>query len=155
QITFAKTTGAGSPSGGTDLLPQTSDYLLWYARDKQQVKFHQLYIQKELGEAGATQYNWIEIGSGRRQATQDELSETPDAARLFAHDNLTSQTGGPTTTFPVQFEGRVFRPAKGGWKTNAHGMQRLMDTNRLFVVGNSLRYVRYFSDFPFTRLVDY
>jgi adenine-specific DNA-methyltransferase len=30
QITFAKTTGAGSPSGGTDLLPQTSDYLLWY-----------------------------------------------------------------------------------------------------------------------------
>src|SRR5580700_2435426 len=29
-INFAKTTGAGSPSGGTDLLPQTSDYLVWF-----------------------------------------------------------------------------------------------------------------------------
>jgi adenine-specific DNA-methyltransferase len=154
-ITFAKTTGAGSPSGGTDLLPQTSDYLLWYSRDIVRTKFHQLYIQKELGAAGATQYNWLELDGKRRQASEHELSNPPQSARLFAHDNLTSQTGGATTIFPVSFEGKVFRPAKGGWKTNAEGMQRLKDSKRLFAVGNSLRYLRYFSDFPFMRAVDY
>ena len=155
QITFAKTTGAGSPSGGTDLLPQTSDYLLWYARDKTQVHFRQLYTQKEIGASGATQYTWIEIDDQRRSATMEELADPPKGSRLFAHDNLTSQTGGETTTFPVNFDNRVFRPAKGGWKTNADGMQRLLAAGRLFVVGNSLRYVRYLSDFPLLRTVDY
>ena len=155
QITFAKTTGAGSPSGGTDLLPQTSDYLLWYARDKTQVKFRQLYIRKEIGAAGATQYGWIDIDGERRLANPEELSDPPSGARLFAHGDLTSQTGGETTTFPVNFDNRVFRPAKGGWKTNAEGMQHLVAAGRLFVVGNSLRYIRYFSDFPLIRTVDY
>ena len=155
QITFAKTTGAGSPSGGTDLLPQTSDYLLWYARDKSRVKFRQIYTRKEIGASGATQYTWIEIDSQRRPATAEELSDPPTGSRLFAHGDLTSQTGGETTIFPVSFANRIFRPAKGGWKTNAEGMQRLVSANRLFLVGNSLRYIRYLSDFPLVRTVDY
>lgn len=155
QITFAKTTGAGSPSGGTDLLPQTSDYLLWYARDKSRVKFRQPYARKEIGAPGASQYTWIETGNERRPATEEELSEPPMGSRLFAHGDLTSQTGGETTTFPVAFDNRVFRPAKGGWKTNAVGMQRLISAGRLMVVGNSIRYVRYLSDFPLVRIVDY
>jgi adenine-specific DNA-methyltransferase len=153
QITFAKTTGAGSPSGGTDLLPQTSDYLLWYARDGTQVKFHQLYTNKQIGAPGATQYTWVEIDTERRPATDEELSDP--GARLFAHDNLTSQTAGETTIFPVNFGDRVFRPAKGGWKTNSEGMQRLIAARRLFIVGDSLRYVRLLSDFPLIRTVDY
>jgi adenine-specific DNA-methyltransferase len=54
-ITFAKTTGAGSPSGGTTLMPETSDYLLWYAKSQDGVKFRQLFTPKTIGEAGATQ----------------------------------------------------------------------------------------------------
>lgn len=155
QITFAKTTGAGSPSGGTDLLPQTSDYLIWYARDKSQVKFHQVYTSKEVGIRGATQYTWIESNGDRRPATEEELRDPPRASRLFAHDNLTSQTAGETTIFAVDFQGQQFRPNRGGWKTNSDGMQRLLAARRLFVVGNSLRYVRYLSDFPLIRTVDY
>src|SRR4029077_11243052 len=33
-VTFKKTTGAGSPSGGTDFLALIADYVLWYAKDK-------------------------------------------------------------------------------------------------------------------------
>src|SRR5687768_14176016 len=102
-ITFAKTTGAGSPSGGTDLLPQTSDYLLWFARNKPSVKFRQLYLDKEVGAVGATQYTWIEVHGERRQASPEELIDVPSEGRLFAHDNLTSQTAGTTTVFPVAF----------------------------------------------------
>ena len=156
QITFAKTTGAGSPSGSTDLLPQTNDYLLWYAKDIKTVKFRQLFLDRKIGEAGATQYTWIEDNNGdRRQASDEEMANPPTGVRLFAHDNLTSQTGGPTTTFDVEFEGKVFRPAKGGWKTNTEGMDRLLKAKRLMALGNSLRYVRYHSDFPLLRLDDY
>ena len=36
QITFLKTSSAGSPSGGTNVLPATSDFILWYAKDREQ-----------------------------------------------------------------------------------------------------------------------
>jgi adenine-specific DNA-methyltransferase len=41
-ISFKKTSGAGSPSGGTDVLPSVADYLLWYAKDSAQVKYRPL-----------------------------------------------------------------------------------------------------------------
>src|SRR5205823_4243337 len=54
-ITFQKTTGAGSPSGGTTLTPEVSDYLVWYARDKARVNYRQLYTSKFRRGTGATQ----------------------------------------------------------------------------------------------------
>lgn len=153
-ITFAKTTGAGSPSGGTLLLPETSDYLLWYARNRSRVRFRQPHAPRVLGQAGATQYNWIEVNGKRGPATEAELASVPATARIFAHDNLTSQTGGPGTIFEVALHGKTFRPRKGGWKTNREGMGRLLAADRLLAVGDSLRYIRYFDDFPVVRLTD-
>lgn len=67
---------------------------------------------------------------------------------------MTSQTGGPTTQFPVTLDGKSYQPGKGGWKTNAEGMERLRKSNRLFPVGNTLRFVRYADDFPFAPVID-
>ncbi len=153
-ITFAKTTGAGSPSGGTLLLPETADYLLWYAKDRAGVKFRQPYVGRVLGEGGATQYNWIEVNGERRPATETELAKPPPNARIFAHGDLTAQTGGPGTIFDVELNGRSFRPRKGGWKTNREGMDRLLAADRLLVLGDSLRYIRYYDDFSAVRLTD-
>jgi adenine-specific DNA-methyltransferase len=41
-ITFKKTTGAGSFAGGTNVLAATNDYLLWYAKNIEVVKYRQL-----------------------------------------------------------------------------------------------------------------
>lgn len=43
-ITFVKTGGLGAI-----LLPSVTDYLLWYAKDKSRVKYHQLYLEKRAG----------------------------------------------------------------------------------------------------------
>jgi type III restriction enzyme len=48
-VTFKKTSGAGSPSGGTEVLASVSDYLIWYAKDRSKVKYRQLYKDKEVG----------------------------------------------------------------------------------------------------------
>ena len=158
QIIFRKTTGAGSPSGYVEQLPETCDYLLWYARDKARVKFRRLFLGKEVGGSGGEGYTWVELrGGARRRMTEEEIrfpDRIPSGSRVFTLDNLTSQTGGPTTNFPVSIGGRSYVPSKGGWKTNHEGMERLMRAKRLMPVGNTLRYVRYFDDFPFHPLTD-
>jgi adenine-specific DNA-methyltransferase len=154
-INFAKTTGAGSPSGGTELIPETSDYLVWFAKNRSKAKFRRVYLPREIGGDRSSQYTGLRLPSGeRRLATANEVSKFGPGATVFAHGELTSQTGGPTTTFAVNFGGKSFAPAKGGWKTNAEGMKRLIGADRLLSIGNSIRYIRYFNDFPLTRVLD-
>lgn len=53
-MTFAKTTGFAGK-----VLSSVSDYLLWYARDIERIKYRQLYRQKQGGDEGATAYRPI------------------------------------------------------------------------------------------------
>lgn len=147
-ITFKKTTGAGSFAGGTNVLASINDYLVWYARDLEVVKYRPLYRLKEYGGTGGGQYTWIERLNGERVRLGD--AEPGAEERIFRPDQLTSQTTrvGQTTVFPVELEGRTFAPAKGGWKTNREGMSRLKLAQRLLAVGNTLSYVRFLADFP-------
>src|ERR1035437_2173760 len=75
----------------------------------------------------------------------------PKGAKIYRHDNLTSQSGGDNSNFPVQFESQSFTPGKGFWKTNKDGFKRLAEARRLAAPSpNSLAYVRFFDDFPFS-----
>lgn len=153
-IKFFKTTSQTSK-----LLPQTMDYLLWYARDKERVKWRASFVEKDLLAAMEVGYDWIEERDGTRRplkvedraAIKDLLAK---GCRVCALDNLISQSGGPTTQFEYEFQGQKFRPASGGWKTNLEGMKNLEKAGRLEVKGNRLRYVRYFDDFRVTPLSD-
>jgi len=148
-ITFRKTSGAGSPSGGTTTLAATTDFLVWYARDKAVVKYRQLFNSREYGGEGAGQYTWGEWPDGtRRRLTPGEEESPPTDARILRPGPLTSQSSGPTTQFPFDLDGQTYVPGKGGWKTNAAGMERLRKANRLIGVGKTLCYVRYLDDFP-------
>jgi len=150
QITFKKTTGAGSPSGGTTLIAETCDYLLWFCKDKDKIKFTQLYVRKMLGESGASQYTW-KIGQDKSVIRCDPSDPDLDPKIVFAHDNLTSQSSGETTRFSFEHNGRGYSPGKGGWKTNREGMRNLQMADRLIGVGSTLRYKRYFLDFPYNK----
>ena len=141
-ISFKKTSSATS-----EVLPAVSDYLIWYARDRERMKYRSLYRGKWIGGDGSEQYSWIELTSGmRRRAAHDEFGGPPSGARFFRPDQLTSQR--PPGNFPVEFEGQVIRPARGYWKTGVEGMERLKAAHRVMKVGNTLCYVRFISDFP-------
>ncbi|MGI2325243.1 MULTISPECIES: DUF559 domain-containing protein [unclassified Methylococcus] len=153
-ITFAKTTGATNT-----FLPGTTDYLVWYGKNSEKTKYNALYIEKELGGLGAQAYNKVETSNlARRGFTVNEQSNPssiPADARVYAIDNLTSQSEGrqkgegAACWFPVLLDGYKFLPSvKGRWKTNEDGMRRLSRARRLSAAGNTLRYVRYFHDFP-------
>ncbi len=146
EIIFAKTSGLGG-----NLLDTTNDFIVWYGKNKGQVKYRQLYIDKEFGALGVKGYDLLELADGtRRKLTSDEKEkgELPKGSRVFMADNLTSQTGSETTTFQFEFNDRKFFPKKGGWKTNCEGMKKLIEKKRIVVVGDTPRYVRYIEDFP-------
>ena len=147
-ITFKKTSGAGSFAGGTNVLAAVNDYVLWYAADLGQVKYHPLYRDKELGGAGGGQYTWVETKQGDRQRLSGRQPQPGE--RVLRPDQLTSQTTriGQTTVFPVELGNVKYVPGKGGWKTNRDGMIRLAWADRLLPIGKTLTYVRYLDDFP-------
>jgi adenine-specific DNA-methyltransferase len=148
-ITFKKTSGATS-----EYLAGVSDYLLWYARDLTQLKYRRLFQTKAIGGAGAGQYSWVELPDGaRHRAAKGEVEDS--SSRPLRPDQLTSQK--PPGDFPVEFDGRTFRPTPGYWKTSEEGMTRLAAADRLLPLGKTLTYVRYLDDFPvfpFTNLWD-
>jgi adenine-specific DNA-methyltransferase len=157
QIAFRTTSGAGSFAGGTDLLPAVNSYLIWYTKSKEAAKYRQIYRLKDLDGLGGSAYFRLQDAQGnRRNATSEELESTPEGARIFRADNLTSQTTrvGQTTVFPVRFDGKEFKPNKGGWKTNRAGMERVQKADRLIALGNTLSYVRFFNDFSVFSLVN-
>jgi len=152
QVSFRTTSGATG-----ELLPGTVDYILWYAKDRERVKYRQLYRAKVAGGPGAGAYSYIETPQGeRRRQTADERADPSGIPQgsIYRLDNLQSQSAGrakgegAASWFPVEFENRTFRPSmQGRWKTNEQGMARLRAAGRLGVAGNTLAYVRYIDDF--------
>jgi len=57
QINFKTTGGAGSPSGGTDTLASVNNFILWFAKNKQFIKYRQPYRTKGEMSGGAAAYN--------------------------------------------------------------------------------------------------
>lgn len=152
-ITFRKTSGATG-----DFLGGITDYLLWYAKDRSQAKYRQLFRAKAVGADGASGYSRVELVDGTRRAmTPEERAEPsrlPEGARPYTLDNLTSQSAGrekgegASSWFPVDHDGKTFTPGNARWKTNEDGMERLRLAGRLGAAGNTLRYVRFIDDFP-------
>lgn len=144
QIVFAKTGSMVSNELG-----RTSDYVLWYAKDKEQIKYRQLYSEK-LPDAF---YSNVELAdSSVRKITHAEMvdpSLLPAGARVFRLVSL--ESAGPSgEDTPLEFEGEKFRPSKNGhWKlTYPDSMEALKKTGRMVKDGNKLRWKYYIDDYP-------
>ena len=74
--------------------------------------------------------------------------QIPKGAKIFRLSSLTSQSGGSTSSYSVNFMNQKFLPGIGFWKTSEKGMQNLIKKNRVMQSGKSLAYVRYIEDFP-------
>ena len=149
-ITVAKTSGLSSPTARTETLASTCDYLLWYCRDIDSVKYRQLFRDKSDSKSRAELFRFVELPSGeRRAASRDELRNRellPVGSRLFRFGDISAQK--PTTVYDFPFRGRVFHPGRRGWRTTRRGMDRLAELGRLDVMGNTLQYITFETDFP-------
>jgi len=141
-ITFTKT----SPLG-TDLLPKTSDFILFYAKKLDKLKFRQLYQEKRPGEVGASRYSGIELPDGTR-VSPAKYDGPLDQVKLYADSDTSAMFTTPHLALDLEFRGKLWSPNRGRqWQTTLEGMTRLGKVGRLVQQGTSLRYVRYLDDF--------
>jgi adenine-specific DNA-methyltransferase len=145
SIVVRKTAGQTS-----DLLSGTADYILWYAKAKDFVKFRALYTDKITSDS-IDRYDQLELSDGnRRPLSAEEKTNSqllPSGSRRYQASATTSTK--PPGDFPVPFEGKTYRPKSGYWKTGLEGFDRLSKARRLVATsGGVLRYVRYAEDFP-------
>lgn len=108
-ITWRPTTGSS-----TKLLPESASYLLWYAKDKEQVKYRHLYKERDRQEtmdhAVKGLSAWVEMSDGTvRRPTNPEKSNVallPESACLLLAAPLTSQGWSSTgRSEPYWFDG--------------------------------------------------
>ena len=135
--TICYTTTGGSAAS---TLPEVANYLLWYAKDRDHVKYRQLYeplSRREIIE----HFNWHAMVQQRdgtlRKPTKEERFDPdqnlPKDARIYRRMPLDSQgTSSPKRLAPFHYMGRAFRPAKGNqWRVSKGGLDRLAELGRL------------------------
>ncbi len=158
-ISFKKTSGATS-----EYLSGTVDFLVWYAKDIDLLKYRQLFVQRSLGEDGDSTYTFLRAEDGkRRRLRPDEISilSESDKKGVYRLQTLTSQAlgrakgEGAASWFPVLVGGKEIRPSMSArWKTNEMGMKRLKDADRVELSGSTISYVRFHGDFPVFPITD-
>ncbi|MFZ1075160.1 MAG: site-specific DNA-methyltransferase [Minisyncoccia bacterium] len=151
QISFKKTSGFASTT-----LDNVSDYLIWYGKNKDVIKYHQLYDNK-IASDGYQAYNKIELKDGTiRNLTKEESSDWSviKEGRLFRLSTLESQ-GASAKSQEFEFEGNIYKPSAGNhWKTDIEGFEQLVKAKRVVSSGKSISYKRYIDDFPVCPLVN-
>ncbi|MBU1399367.1 MAG: site-specific DNA-methyltransferase, partial [Proteobacteria bacterium] len=145
-ITFKKTTGQS-----TDLLASVYDYILWYSKNKDNVKYRPLLEQKKENLIEGS-YTWIEFSDGTTRRINVKDTENPEllvGGKRFMTASLMSSGASKEGSKPFDFEGETYFTASGThWKTNYNGLLNLAMSKRLVAVGKTLAYKRYEDDFP-------
>jgi len=128
----------------TQALPSIADYLLWYAKQKSQLKYRQLFSPKS-GAQAPSSYAWEELPDGwncRRDATP----LPSQGSRAYTTSDLTSSHF--YTSPPFYFQGVAYSSGSRYWSTSVEGLRRIAEAERIVVSGRTIRYKRYVDDFP-------
>ncbi len=121
QICFKTTSGRQAKK-----IDRLGNYILWFAKDIENVKYHNLFVRKD-----NTNKSGIQKG------------------------DLQSQGESKTGAYTVEFNGKKYQPRPGRhWATTDEGMDRLIRADRIFATDNNIMYKRLASDYPVARVPD-
>ena len=134
-----------------DFIGNVSDFIIWYAKNREKGKYRPPRYRKEF-ELGQGNARWLMFEHGFYRGVSKEEVQTgthPSGAKPYEPDNLLSQ-GRASSPQPFEHLGCAYDT----WDKNSHwkanypvGMERLARAGRLHVAANSIRFVRYHTDF--------
>lgn len=135
-----------------NLMSSTTDYLVWYGKDKSKVKYHQLYLERKTGDTALDRYDYIELPDKTVQRlTRPQIlgkEALPEGKRL-RYTTLLSDGESSSSEQAVHIAGETFLPRHGKhWKTSPAGIIRLNEKGRIQKLGSTIWYKRYVDDFP-------
>jgi len=148
-ITFQKTGGQSAKILGT-----TSDYLLWYAKDRERLKFRRLFQHRPDDDPAAQGFKGAVMVATGLTCPAAEIDASSDKWEVSRKDPITSP-GASNSPQEFDFQGKVLLPPSNQhWKTTLEGMERLDKARRVAGKGNSIAYIRYLNDYPVVELTN-
>ena len=139
DIVFTKT---GAQNG--NLLKGINDYIIWYAKDIEKVKYRPLYNLRSKEDFFVDGFRkYFENGIIKSENDFERYMESK--REYFRSDPL--QSANPGSRYNIEINGKKFYP-KGYWKTSEIKMQKLIGKGRIIEAGNNLAYKRISSDVP-------
>ena len=147
-VSFRTTSGLSQK-----VLDKACDYIVWYARSIDSVKYRPLYEPKVFSNY-KNSYSTIELRNGQRMTIKNWEAENglltngslPEGADICTFGALSSQSGSGAS---IVIAGQTYTLHSGSYKTTQKGVDNLQKLNRIQIVGRTPRYVRYYSDFPY------
>jgi adenine-specific DNA-methyltransferase len=151
-ISFQKTSGQE-----TKVLASTVDFIIWYAKDYNKVKYHQLFENRKSGDTSLDRYDMLYFNDGNtRRITPSEMqnNEIPKNSKRYQLAALYSE-GSVSSEQKFEFMSKIYSPREGThWKTTVQGLSNLAKNDRIEIMGTVIRYRRFVDDFPVIPITD-
>jgi adenine-specific DNA-methyltransferase len=139
-ISFKKTSSLTS-----EFLANNFNYIVWFAKNRLTAKYRSVLVEKGY-ESDLAFYSYTENDIGVR--TKLAPNEQPNPATAYSVGDLTSSHDYSEGKCDFEFQGKKFKPGTRYWTTSPTGMSRLAKANRIHESTNSVRFVRFFRDYP-------
>jgi adenine-specific DNA-methyltransferase len=156
QIIFRK---KRMPLGGK-FLEYMCDYLLFYAKDKNKLKYRQLFQPKKM--EGDSKWCFVELKDGsRRRMTTNEINNwksLPNNSNPYYRRVLRPAGFNKNAVFPITLEGKTLMPKKGtSWSTSEKNVKKLIENKRLELSedGVTVNYIVKLNDYPYTPITSH
>jgi adenine-specific DNA-methyltransferase len=128
-ITVRKTGAVSSPDARLNSLGTISDFVVWYAKRKEVLKYRQLFSRK------------ADTATGEQYRLNDEYGS-------YQSVSIESNGYAESFHFPIKLFGKTFFPANTRhWSTTATGIYRVANAGRVISTDNKLRFKKYLEDF--------
>jgi len=130
------------------------DYIVWYAKDIDNVKVNPLYVPIDRFQQLRGEYRFYDDENGVRKLTEEDMiNPRLDLSRVFRTHSASKKSSSPTNVETITIGQYKLKPPSGHeWKADAKGMQVLLELNRLVPGSQSRPYKIYFTDFPYQLL---
>ena len=148
QITYKVTSGFERKLGPR----RVQDYIVWYARNREQCKTRRIFEPKDVNEVDLSLYKYVEEAGITRPLTSEERQNPrviPSSARLFM--TLPLHTMGTEKREPREFEGETYTPPPNTqWRHTDTLFDAITKIGRVIKEGRRIRSKLYLDDFPYS-----
>jgi len=143
---------------GATLLETMHDHILFYAKDKEIVKYRQLFEENDVSQISSHgPYSLFPEGTWSKIDISDFNSKAhPDGTQYYRLFSLIAPSYSKQSDFQYEFGGKSYLPpSRGCWIVEKSKLDLLASVGRLQPEGNSLSYRLFYDDFPYKKITNF
>jgi len=140
---------------GAKYVETMHDHILFYAKDKEQLKYRHLF---QFMDEVTAHWRFALMPTGevlRITPAEFRSLQHPKGTKYYRLFSLIAPSYSANTDFVYTYKNRQYHPpSKGSWVVDKDKLDKLASINRLEIEGSSLSYRLFFDDFPYRKLTN-